>query len=207
MKSKKLGFFLVFAVGLAYLLSQYFKGNQKLKNTPDQVSQIVAFGDNLTLGNLAEPSHSYPKILEKLAGIAVENKGVANETTELALARLQNEGHAFKGELVIITLGVWDLMTRMPLSETLSNLGKIFEFFSNKGYMVVYGGFTVPPTGDNWLMAISQLCGEYGVLYLGDLTPEDWVYKPNVEFAYAPLSEQANERLAKTIFEKISDYL
>ncbi|MFK7823262.1 MAG: hypothetical protein AB8G05_03840 [Oligoflexales bacterium] len=207
MKSQKLGFFLLFAAGLAYLLFQNFNRNQNIKNTPDQVSQILAFGDNLTLGNLAEPSHSYTKKLEQLAGITVENKGLPNETTEAALARLQNLGHPLGGELVIITLGVWDLMTRVPLTETLSNLGKIFEFFLKQGYMVVYGGFSIPPTGDNWLMAIGQLCGEYGVLYAGDLTPEEWVYKENVEFTYSPLNAQANERIANIVFEKISAYL
>ncbi|NRA43799.1 MAG: hypothetical protein HRU09_02460 [Oligoflexales bacterium] len=207
MKSQKVGFILLFAVALGYLLFQNFKGKQQVKNIPDQVTHILTFGDNLTLGNLAEPNRSYPSILEKLAGKPVENKGATNETTESALARLQAEGSHLKGELVIITLGAWDLMTRMPLSETLKNLAKIFEFFLEKGYLVVYGGFSVPPTGDNWLMAISQLCGEYKVLYAGDLTPIDWTYDAKGEFHFSPLKSEENERIANSIYEKIKRYL
>ena len=207
MKSQKVGFFLLFVVGLGYLVVQQFKGNQNIKNVPKQVNHILAFGDNLTLGNLAEPTSSYPQILEQLAGKPVDNKGAFNETTESALARLQKEGHNLKGELVIITLGAWDLMTRMPLNDTLKNLAMVFEFFLNKGYMVVYGGFSIPPTGDNWLMAISQLCGEYGVLYVGDLTPKDWTYGANGEFNFSPLDAQGNDRIANAFYAEISSFL
>lgn len=207
MKSQKFGFFLLFAVVLGYLFLQQFTRKQEIKNIPEQVNHIVAFGDNLTLGNLEEPSTSYPKIFEKIVGITVENKGFANETTETALDRLRQDTNGFKGEVVIITLGAWDLIGKLPLQDTLKNLAEIFQIFLQKGYMVAYGGFSIPPTGDNWLMAISQLCVEYGVLYLGDLTPKEWSHDKDGGFTYTPLDVDSNEEIAKAIKEKISGYL
>src|SRR5688500_13687859 len=76
----------------------------RVTNLASAGSSIVSFGDSLTAGFGAGPGEDYPSELSKRLGIAVMNAGVSGDTTESALARL-DEVLATKPRMVIVGLG------------------------------------------------------------------------------------------------------
>lgn len=180
--------------------------NVKLKNVPSNIREILAFGDVITLGDLNQKNDSYPNILQDISKLPVKNFGKNKETSRKAIERLAGVEKSSGGELIIMTLGAEDLTVGISLSETLKNLERIFEDFHTKGYMVAYGGVVFSSTGDNWLLAISHLCKEKGVFYLGNIIEESGTVLNGDDLANL-LDKDANKKIADFVYKKISPYL
>lgn len=130
---------------------------------------VVAFGDG--------HSALYPKILSRVLNLDVATLAVAGDTTLAALARV-DDVLAKRPNFVVVTLGLDDLEKQTPLDETIRDLDTIFTRLQGGGALVAY--LPIEPkvgTGDNWIMAIQQLCREKRVLLIPPvrsegLTPE-----------------------------------
>lgn len=144
-----------------------------VRNHPPRGTKLVALGDSLTFGFGSSSGHTYPELLGKQLNTTVINLGRNGDTSADVLTRLPQVLEA-RPDIVTIVLGSNDLMQRIPLEKTLQNLEKIFTTLTSAQIMVVYGGISPPLVGDNWLMAIQQLCKEQGVLYAGDVMKGLW---------------------------------
>ena len=201
---------LVFVGGLIvvslFFVRQFLEqSKKKVKNIPENPTRIVAFGDDYTLGKGVGSHEGYPSVLQDLLGKTVENMGVKDETTASALHRLESVFASNKPDIVVLTLGVADINSRLPLEKTLENLEKIFLYLLERNVMVVYGGISPPKVGDNWLMAISQLCGTLGVLYIGDIMHDFWDNKTLMTDALFPNAE-GYRLIANKLEEGMRDY-
>jgi lysophospholipase L1-like esterase len=177
------------------------RGSWPVVNEAQAGKTIVAFGDSLTSGYGADAEKSYPKQLEGLIGHPVLNLGKNGETTTSALTRL-DEVIAQKPNYVLITLGGNDLRQRTPLDETVTNLETIFTRLQEAGAMVVYLSIHPPLIGDNWIMAIEDVCRRKGVLWVDRIMRELWEdssrmadsVHPNAE-GYGVIAGQVHEAL------------
>src|SRR5207253_162943 len=63
---------------------------RKVRNLDSRGTALIAFGDSLTAGYGAGPGEDYPTRLSALIHQPVVNAGVSGDTTESALARIED---------------------------------------------------------------------------------------------------------------------
>src|SRR5687768_10343541 len=96
-------------------------------NLDSRGSTIVAFGDSLTSGHGAGPGEDYPSRLSERIGLPIVNAGISGDTTEGALARVDQDVLSQNPRIVIVGLGGNDLIRRVPLASTEANLRAIIR--------------------------------------------------------------------------------
>jgi len=193
--------------GLATWLFLNGKEERTIKFIPDKIDKIVLFGDGLVSGenSLIEGGY-FPHLQQKLSGTQLVTAGKTGDTTESGFQRLSQDVLPLSPNLVVVTLGLEDLRKGQPLQKTLGNLEKIFDALHERKIMVAYGGAALPTTGDNWLMSISQLCQQKGVLYIDGLLDQVWkdASMQNSEKSFP--QDAGFEAVAEKIFEAISPW-
>lgn len=98
---------------------------------------IVAFGDSLTFGTGAEPSQSYPAVLEKMIGRRVVNAGVPGEVTGDGLSRLPEILERGKLALLLLCHGGNDQLRRLNQQQTAKNIREMIRLAQDRGVAVV----------------------------------------------------------------------
>lgn len=98
---------------------------------------VLAFGDSLTYGTGAEQSKSYPTQLEKLINRKVINAGIPGEISAKGLRRLPSLLTIHQPDLVILCHGANDILRRLNLSDTKSNIQKMIRLIKQSGSEVV----------------------------------------------------------------------
>ncbi len=98
---------------------------------------IVAFGDSLTFGTGAEPSQSYPAVLEKMIGRRVINTGVPGEVTGDGLSRLPEVLEREKPSLLLLCHGGNDQLRRLNQQQTAKNIREMIRLAQDRGVAVV----------------------------------------------------------------------
>lgn len=126
--------------GLWQLVSM-FANNYPIVNFPPKGATIVALGDSLTDG-VGASSHekNYIGLLNSRLNIRIINKGIAGNTTEDALRRLENDVFTLKPDIVIVQLGGNDYLKKIPEQETFSNLMQIIQQIQSHGAVVILLG-------------------------------------------------------------------
>ncbi len=114
-----------------------------LSRLPDD-AVILAFGDSLTSGVGAPPGSSYPEILQGLINRKVIKSGIPGETSGEGLVRLPGELAVYKPKLVLLCLGGNDLLRKMDLEKTASNVSRMVLMIRNYGAEVVIIGVPKP---------------------------------------------------------------
>lgn len=156
------------ALGLALLAAcgPSVEGVRNLDGPP--VARIAAFGDSLTAGTGVAPAQAWPALLERAAGLPVENLGRAGDTTASALARL-DEALASEARLVIVGLGGNDFLRRVPKEETERDLRAIVRRLQGDGRVVVLLGFDLGLFTDEYSPLYARVAEEEGAWLLPDL--------------------------------------
>ena len=144
-------------------------GISNVRNLDSKGAGVVAFGDSLTAGFGAPPGEDYPARLSQLTGVTIQNAGVSGDTTESALARL-DDVIARNPRIVIVGLGGNDFLRRAPLSSTEANLRTIVRRIQESGAMVVVLGFRFPSISGNYEDMYERVAdGERAMLIEGPL--------------------------------------
>ena len=110
---------------------------------------ITAFGDSLTAGMGADPSASYPAVLERSLNskgyrYRVVNAGVSGDTSSTGLVRVDSV-LAYHPKIVILELGANDGLRGLPVETTRANLELILAACQQSGARVVLAGMKLPP--------------------------------------------------------------
>ncbi len=134
--------FFVFGIGGALLLWFFLRSEPTIKNTElleKNTGPILVFGDSLAEGVGANQGGDISSLLSKALSEPVLNYGVARDTTEAALTRI-DAPLAEKPRLAIIILGGNDFLRKVPREETAKNLERIIATFQNEGAIVLLLG-------------------------------------------------------------------
>jgi acyl-CoA thioesterase-1 len=159
------GLLLVLAVAWLLFPSRY----SKVANLDSRGSSIIAFGDSLTAGYGATKGDDYPSKLSNMLGVAVLNAGVSGDTTEDALARLDENVLSRDPRVVLVGLGGNDFLRSVPISTTETNLRTIIRRIQQAGAMVVVLGFRFPSLTASYEKMYERVASEEHCLFIPDL--------------------------------------
>ena len=106
---------------------------------------ILAFGDSLTYGTGAEPTESYPAVLEQMIGRKVVNAGIPGEVTAQGLARLPEVLQKERPALMIICHGGNDMLRKLNQQQAANNLRNMIRLAQEQKVAVVL--IAVPAPG------------------------------------------------------------
>lgn len=203
MKTKKI---LLLCLGIAALLVWQLTqrgtprpGSPNVRNATQTGRSIVAFGDGLA------GTDGFPQPLTAALGHEVQVLGQEAETSPAALVRV-DQVIALKPNFAIVSLGTEDLRARVPLDETLAALDTIFSRLTEAGALVVYLAVDVPGIGDNWAMAIDDLCETRGVLVVNGATHGLWSNPDELE-AKVKLDDAERQVVADRIHSALKSLL
>ena len=116
---------------------------------PGNAPLIVFFGDSLTEGFGLQSVQSFPALIRNELESSgyhyrVENLGVAGDTTQDGLARMDtalNEHPA----MVVLEFGANDGLRGQPVANIEKNLSQMIEEFQKAKVNVILAGITLPP--------------------------------------------------------------
>ena len=130
---------------------------------------IVAFGDSLTHGTGASEHESYPAVLAQLIGREVVRSGVPGEVTAQGLQRLPDVLDEYRPRLVIVCLGGNDMLRRLSMADTRSNLRAIVRTLKERNIGVVLIGVPQPALLSSPPEFYAELAQEFAVPYEGEI--------------------------------------
>ena len=159
------------AVCVALALAIVVAGCAKKSTLPRLASGdvIVAFGDSLTYGTGASERESYPAVLAQLIGREVVRSGVPGEVTAQGMQRLPEVLEEHRPRLVIVCLGGNDMLRRLSMAETRSNLHAIVKMLKERDIGVVLIGVPQPALLSSPPEFYAELAQEFGVPYEGEI--------------------------------------
>jgi len=141
----------------------------RVANLRSHGSGVIAFGDSLTAGYGAQQGEDYPSKLSALIGTAVINAGVSGDTTESALARIDNDVLTRGPRIVIVGLGGNDFLQGVPIATTERNLRSAVRAVHGAGAMVVILGFRFPTLGASYEKMYASVASDERCLLIPDL--------------------------------------
>lgn len=157
------------AVAAALLWALWPSGAGSVKNLESSGSAVIAFGDSLTAGVGASAGTDYPSRVAAATGIDIVNAGVSGDTTEDALARIEQDVLARSPRIVIVGLGGNDFLRQVPIGTTEANLRTIVRRVQDSGAMVVLLGFSFPTFGPKYGSMYEKVAEEEGCLLVPDV--------------------------------------
>lgn len=138
------------ALALLLLWALWPSPYKNVTNLASHGNNVIAFGDSLTAGYGANAGEDYPSRMSAILGIPIMNAGVSGDTTDMALARIDNDVLSHDPRLVIVGLGGNDFLRGVPLDTTEANLNTIVRKIEGAGAMVVMLGFKFPSFNANY---------------------------------------------------------
>lgn len=153
----------------AVLFALWPSGVGSVRNLESSGSAVIAFGDSLTAGVGASAGTDYPSRVAAATGIEIVNAGVSGDTTEDALARIEQDVLARTPRIVIVGLGGNDFLRQVPIATTEANLRTIVRRVQEAGAMVVLLGFSFPTFGPRYDAMYEKVADEEGCLLVPDV--------------------------------------
>ena len=141
----------------------------RVANLESRGSSVIAFGDSLTAGSGAPPGEDYPSATSKLTGTTIVNTGVPGDTTDAALARLDDDVLARDPRIVIVGLGGNDYLHGVAINVTEQNLREIIRRIERGGAMVVLLGYRFPSLSANYETMYERVAKDERCLLIPDL--------------------------------------
>ena len=160
-----LGFAILLLMPTLYFV---FIDDKKITNYPPKNQKVVAFGDSLIEGVGSTASNDFVSVAGRRLGIEIVNKGKSGDTTEAALARV-DDVLAEEPGIVIVLLGGNDALRRIPKKETFRNLSTIIERFQGAGAVVVLLGVRGGILSDGYEADYNELSKKYHTAYVSNI--------------------------------------
>ena len=145
----------------------FFFDSYPVKNYPQRVGTIIAFGDSLTVGVGASlPENGYVNILSGRFGVPITNSGISGNTTNDGLVRLESDVLSKHPSVVILLLGANDYLRKIPEDETFTNLRTMIDRIQADGAVVLLVGVRGGLFHDKFDDRFSDLARESGCLFV-----------------------------------------
>jgi acyl-CoA thioesterase-1 len=178
----------------------------RVANLDSHGSAIIAFGDSLTAGYGAGAGEDYPSGVSRRLSIAVMNAGVSGDTTDSALARLDDDVLSRDPRIVLVGLGGNDFLQSVPIATTEANLRTIVRRIREAGAMVVLLGFRFPSLNADYDAMYKRIAKDEKALLvprmlkgiLDDPSLKSDAIHPNAR-GYALMAERVADPLAELI--------
>ncbi len=105
----------------------------------DTNATILAFGDSLTYGTGTSRNNTYPAVLERLINRKVINAGIPGEISKNGLTRLPGLIEKYHPDLIIICHGANDILRKLDLTKTRSNIQQMINLArqNNSGVVLI----------------------------------------------------------------------
>jgi acyl-CoA thioesterase-1 len=136
-----------------------------VRNYPSGNRNIIAFGDSLVQGFGVAPLDSMVAELSRLIKAPIRNAGVAGDTTERALKRLDTDVLVHDPQVVIVLLGGNDILQGVRATNTLDNVRTIVSRIQESGAVVilcgVQGGVFTDALADGFRSIASEMRAAY----------------------------------------------
>lgn len=155
------------AVSLMWFTCSNGEPDYPITNAQPTGTNIIAFGDSLTIGYGAQSDDAYPAVLSKRLGVPIINAGITGDTSEGALQRLERDVLGRDPRIVLICLGGNDVFRKIPAEQTMDNLRKMIGRIQDRGAMVILIGLTFPMHSHGRLYP--ELAKEMGCPFVPDL--------------------------------------
>ena len=140
-----------------------------VRNLGSRGSNVIAFGDSLTAGYGAQAGEDYPSRVAASTGIAIINAGVSGDTTESALARLDNDVVSRDPRIVIVGLGGNDYLQSIPIATTETNLRSIIDKIEAAGAAVILLGFRLPSLNADYEAMYERVAKDERCLFVSNV--------------------------------------
>ena len=106
----------------------------------DTNATILAFGDSLTYGTGTSRDKAYPAVLERFINRKVINAGIPGEISKKGLTRLPGLIEKYHPDLIIICHGANDILKKLDLTKTRSNIQQMINLARHNNSDVVLIG-------------------------------------------------------------------
>lgn len=136
----------IFSVTIVLCLAVYaflqWQNQPQIKNVNSTGTSVIAFGDSLVYGVGASQIGETDmfSIVSKEADIPIINKGVPGNTTNDALARIDQDVLSQDPRIVFVLFGGNDYLQKIPKETTFQNLSIIIEKIESQGAAVILIG-------------------------------------------------------------------
>jgi lysophospholipase L1-like esterase len=195
------------SAALASLFLLVFLGaacRPEVPNLDSPGTTIVCLGDSITAGVGAEPGHAYPDVLAARLGVPVINAGVPGDTTEGALARL-DQVLAEDPWLVIVELGGNDRLRQVPPERTEAALRTILQRLLAARVVPVLVELDAPFSG-SYNAIYGRLADELSIPMVGDVLREI-LMDPTLKSDPIHPNTRGHELLAEAVAETVAPLL
>ncbi|MBI3332603.1 MAG: arylesterase [Candidatus Omnitrophica bacterium] len=197
---------LLIALGMAGGLLAGCSFPPDVANLDSAGSAIICFGDSLTEGVGASAGHDYPSLLAKTLGREVINAGVAGETTDMGLRRLEGDVLSRDPLLVIVEFGGNDFLHGVRKEEVFAHLDEMVRRIQEKGAMVVLVGVQPGLVGDAYRADYARLAGSRRAAFIPNIL-EGLLTEPDLMSDTLHPNDRGYERIAYRIFNVVKPLL
>ena len=180
--------------------------SENIKNLDSKGTTIICFGDSITFGSGALPDESYPFYLEKLLNRMVVNAGVAGDTTESALQRLEKDVLKKDPYIVIVELGGNDFLNKTLMSKTMQNLEAITTRIQDKGAIAVICDVSSGIVMSGYRKALARMADQKGALFVGSLM-KGILDNPSLRSDHIHPNSEGYRIVAQRVYAVIKNYI
>lgn len=192
---------LVLVVGALF----FFTNSSPAKQEISEDGVIVAFGDSLTYGYGSSKDNDYVSLLSKMIDRPIVNLGVNGDTTADALKRIDSVTK-LNPELVIVFLGGNDLLRRVNIETTFSNLDEIVSKIKTNGSKVVLVAVPGSVLGDPYEDRFKELAKKYDATYVPQFLSRLIINRELMSDSIHP-NDEGYKIVAEKIFKAVKEYI
>lgn len=179
---------------------------KEITNINSKGSNIICFGDSITMGYGVAQQDSYPASLAKITDIPVINAGVDGDTSTEGLRRIKSDVLDNRPLLVIIEFGANDFLKKVPFAETLKNIEEMIQKSQEVGAIVALADVSNPVIMNEYGKAFKKLSLKYKTIFIPRITRGIFT-NPTLKSDFIHPNEKGYQLIARRIYDAIWPYL
>lgn len=198
--------FIASVVMVGFILKDKWLGKlPQVLYSPAPGENIVLMGDQIASSAPLDPHQRLQAFLEKQLGRTITNLAQDQDRPALLVDQYIRLGQ-LKPDVVILSLGAEAIINKEDLGQTLTKIREGIKAIHQKSAIAVYLELNPPFMGDNWSMAIGQLCNELKILCIKDIYQGYWNHRDLGPEKIQPPVE-AQEKAAQIIATQLKPHL